>query len=117
MESATTLQLIGAGMFGVVIGWFLYFVNRYRKDVALADLATVLAAIGGGAVLSLFPAKTDLFAAYAIGLAVGFFGYFAVLLVLVRRSATVTVDWFLGVPPPGAPDAGRAMHEERGLNR
>jgi hypothetical protein len=113
--SASTFQLVGAGCFGAVIGWFLYYVNRYRREVVLTDLATVIAAIGGGAVLALFPAKTDLFAAYAVGLAIGFFAYLAVLIVFVAISETVTVDWFLGVPPAGAPDAGRAMEEKRDL--
>jgi len=97
--SATTLQLIGAGLFGLVVGWFLYFLNRYRTDVAFSDLVGLVGAIGGGAVVALFPAKTDLFAAYAIGLAAGFFGYFAVLLVLVARSDTKTTDWFLDTVP------------------
>ena len=102
--AATTLQLIGAGLFGLVIGWFLYYLNRYRKDVALTDLATVVGAVGAGAVLTLFPAKTDLFAAYGIGFAAGFFAYFLVLVVCVAISKDVGVGVFLGVPVPGAPE-------------
>jgi hypothetical protein len=115
--SATTFQLVGAGFFGLVIGWFLYYVNRYRKEVRLTDIATLIGAIGAGAVLALFPAKTDLFAAYAIGLAIGFFGYFVVLLILVARSEDVTMDWFLGVQSAKAPDGGRGMGEQGGLNK
>ena len=48
---------VGAFAFGLVIGWFTYFVNRYRKEVALADVATIIGAIGGGAVLALFPPR------------------------------------------------------------
>lgn len=93
---ATNLQLAGAFAFGAVIGWYLYFVNRYRKDsVALADIVTALSAIGGGAVLALFPASTDLFGAYGIGVAFGFFLYFVVLCAMVRNSPNFDRDWFL----------------------
>lgn len=95
-ESAPLLALVGAGFFGAVIGWYVYYVNRYRRtDVQLADLVTVIAAVGGGAILSLFPAETELFGAYGIGLFVGFFGYLVVLFVLVRISPNFGIDWFL----------------------
>ena len=45
--------------------------------------------------LALFPAKTDLFGAYGVGLFSGFFGYFIVLTVLVRISPNFDADWFL----------------------
>jgi hypothetical protein len=93
---ATFLQLLGAGGFGAVVGWFLYYVNRYRTgEVQLGDVVTLVGAIGGAAILTLFPAKTDLFGAYGIGLAAGFFGYFLALLVMVRISDKFTVEWFL----------------------
>ena len=57
-----TLQEWGGFAFGLVVGWFTYFVNRHRKeDVSLADVATIIGALGGGAVLALFPAKSALF--------------------------------------------------------
>lgn len=100
VTGASTVMLFGAGGFGLVIGWFVYFVNRYRKDdVQLSDIVTLIGAIGGAAVLSLFEAKTELFGAYGIGLALGFFGYFLALLVLVRasvrRNGAFTWEWFL----------------------
>ena len=88
----------GAFGFGVVLGWFMYFTNRYRKgDVQFSDLTTLVGVIGGGAITALFgEAKTALFGAYGAGLAVGFFAYFIVLLVMVNRSNGVfTVTWFL----------------------
>jgi hypothetical protein len=92
--------MLGAASFGLVIGWFIYYVNRYRKDdVQLGDIVTLIGAIGGAAVLALFDAKSDLFGAYGIGLAIGFFGYFTALLLLVRQSTRTTRnfdwDWFL----------------------
>lgn len=102
-ETSSVLQLLGAGGFGVLIGWLVYHANRYRRgEVQFSDLVTLVGVIGGGAVLALFPAKTDLFGAYGIGLFVGFFGYLATLVLLVRRSDSFTIDWFLDgrrIPP------------------
>jgi len=95
-EAASTVQLFGAGAFGLVLGWYLYYINRYRTgEVQTSDLVSVIGALGGGTVIALFPARTDLFGAYGIGLAAGFFGYLVVLWVMVWRSPNFTVDWFL----------------------
>jgi len=88
----------GAFAFGVVVGWFVYFTNRFRKgEAALTDISTLLAVIGGGAVTALFgEGKTDLFGAYGLGLAVGFFAYFATLIALVKTSkGAFAMTWFL----------------------
>jgi hypothetical protein len=96
MEVASTLQRVGAGAFGALIGWYVYYINRHRKeDVQLSDLVTLLGVIGGSTVLALFPAKSDLFGAYGVGLGIGFFGYFLVLVVLVGVSKKFNADWFL----------------------
>jgi hypothetical protein len=88
--------LAGAFAFGALIGWYVYYVNRYRKgDIQIGDIVTLIGAIGGSAVLALFDRKTDLFGAYGVGLAAGFFGYFAVLSLLVRSSPNFDRDWFL----------------------
>lgn len=95
-ESASTIQLLGAAGFGAIIGWYVYFINRYRRaDVQLGDLVTLVGVLGGGAVLALFPARSDLFGAYGIGLFCGFFTYFASLIVLVGMSPNFDADWFL----------------------
>jgi len=91
----------GAFAFGAVIGWFTYVVNRYRAEVKLADVATIVGALGGGAVLALFPEQSTLFAAYGLGLAAGFFGYFVILVLLVLSQKGWTMAWFLdGRRPP-----------------
>ena len=91
-----TIQLAGALGFGMVIGWYVYYINRYRKtEVQLTDLVTLVGVLGGAAILAIFPAGSALFGAYGIGLAVGFFLYFAFLLGFVARSTNFTVDWFL----------------------
>lgn len=97
----------GAFCFGTVIGWFTYFVNRYRTTVALGDIATVIGAVGGGAVLALFPEGTALFGAYGVGLAVGFFGYFVVLLLMVRGDKEWTRALFLEGRPGNRGMQGR----------
>jgi hypothetical protein len=92
------METWGAFAFGTVLGWFLYFTNRYRKgETQLSDVATLIGVIGGGAVTALFgDAKTTLFGAYGIGLAVGFFAYFIVLVVMVRNSGGIFgITWFL----------------------
>ena len=59
----------------MVIGWVTYR-TLARTDTAtvLSDIATVIGAVGGGAVTTLF-SDSSLFASYAIGLALGFFVY------------------------------------------
>lgn len=90
------IQLYGAGSFGAVIGWYIYYINRHRRDdVTATDLVTLIGIIGGTAVLALFPAHSDLFGAYGVGLAVGFFGYFLIMVILVTISANFGVDYFL----------------------
>jgi hypothetical protein len=88
-------QEAGALLFGVVLGWQLYFTNRYRSGHGLQDLVTIVGAIGGAAILDLFPAGTDLFAYYGIGLAIGFFLYFLILVGMVTKSPSFGVEWFL----------------------
>lgn len=96
MGSASFVQMLGAGGFGFLIGWYVYYINRHRKgDVQMSDLVTLIGVVGGGSVTALFERKTDLFGAYGIGLFAGFFSYFVVLLILVKISPNFTADWFL----------------------
>ena len=96
----SALVLVGAAAFGFVIGWYVYYVNRYRTgDVQLTDLVTLIGAIGGAAILKLFPSGTDLFGAYGIGLLLGFLAYFLVLIGLIgasiRGPGDFNWEWFL----------------------
>lgn len=94
--SASMIQMLGAGGFGAIIGWYVYYINRYRKgDVQFSDLTTVIGIIGGGLIVSLFPAQSDLFGAYGIGLFTGFFAYYLILVISVQISKNFSVDWFL----------------------
>ena len=104
-EVATMLQKIGAGAFGAVVGWYVYYINRWRKDdVQLSDIVTLIGAIGGAAVLALFPERTDLFGAYGIGLASGFFLYFFILVILVNKAPGFSSAWFLDGRAPRLTD-------------
>jgi hypothetical protein len=68
------VEVIGALCFGLVIGWVTYrTLRRQGEPVALSNIASVIAAVGGGAVTALF--TKDLFAWYSIGLTIGFFLY------------------------------------------
>jgi hypothetical protein len=92
----SVVSQIGATAFGFVIGWSTYYVNRYRSGgTSIADIASLVGALGGGAVLAIFPAGGVLFGWYGIGLLGGFLAYFSVLVVLVRRSEAFGVEWFL----------------------
>ena len=128
MWTSDSLTALGAAGFGSIIGWLVYYINRYRKsDVQFSDLTTIIGIVGGAAVTSLFGnGDAALFGAYGIGLFIGFFGYFIALLIMVRLSGGVfTVTWFLDgrrkmlksdETIQGEPDAGnRAFDLDPGL--
>ena len=81
---------IGAFWFGVVIGFVTYRTLKHKTGSGLSDIAAVIGAIGGGAVLKLFPAGSDGFDQYCVGLAVGFFGY--LVLSLIISAAFTRID-------------------------
>jgi hypothetical protein len=82
---------IGALLFGVVIGWITYRTLARRAGGAqISDIATVVAAVGGGAVTALF-SQRGLFGMYAIGLFIGFFAYLALFYRLNGRQKTAII--------------------------
>lgn len=77
----------GAFAFGVVVGWTTYFIMRRSQPSAISDIASIIGSLGGATILTLLGnAKEMLFAGYAIGLAVGFFAYFLVFLLIVGKA-------------------------------
>ena len=91
----TWLPYAGAFGFGAIIGWYVYYVNRYRRgEIQFSDITTLVGVIGGAGILKLF-APQELFGAYGLGLFVGFFGYLIVLAIMVRVSSNFSVDFFL----------------------
>jgi uncharacterized membrane protein YeaQ/YmgE (transglycosylase-associated protein family) len=88
------MEAWGAIFFGMVVGWTTYrTLRRKTAQPVLSDLVSVIGAIGGGAITKLFPAGDGgSFAAYSVGLAVGFFGY-----VIIARlvEGTPTDSWLM----------------------
>ena len=80
----------GAFWFGVVIGFITYRTLRHKKDSGISDIAAVIGAVGGAAIVALFPADSSRFDSYAIGLAVGFFLYLGIALLLSGPQKTAT---------------------------
>ena len=96
VQATSGIQILGGMGFGILIGWYVYYINRHRKaEIQLSDLVTLIGVLGGGAILAIFPAGSDLFGAYGVGLFLGFFGYFLVLIVLTAMSKNFDVDYFL----------------------
>jgi hypothetical protein len=91
---------IGALLFGVVIGWITYrTLARKASAVQISDIATVIAAVGGGAVTALFSDRV-LFGMYAIGLFSGFFGYLAAFYQLNGKKQTAAIMGEDGLDTP-----------------
>jgi uncharacterized membrane protein YfcA len=85
------MEHAGAVCFGAMIGWLTYFTMRYKKEHAITDIANLIGAIGGAAVLSLFSKESAMFSWYSVGLAIGFFGYFLILLILYTFTKDLKV--------------------------
>jgi len=67
--------MIGALLFGIVIGWVTYRTLRKQGEtVALSNIASVIGAVGGGWVTTQLNTP-ELFGWYCIGLFLGFFAY------------------------------------------
>lgn len=84
--------MVGALAFGFVIGWVTHRTLRRQEKAHVGDVAAVIGAVGGAAVVRLFPSGTDLFTAYSIGLAGGFFGYLGIAWAMApkgRRAESV----------------------------
>lgn len=77
---------VGAAGFGLVIGWIAYRTLRRSGGSSVGDLTTVIAALGGGAVVDTRFSDPELFSAYGLGLAAGFFAYFLTGAWLDRRA-------------------------------
>src|SRR5690349_2510578 len=72
----------GPFWFGVVVGYITYRTLRHKAETGLGDIAAVIGAVGGAAVLKMFPTGTASFDSYAFGLATGFFVYLIISLLI-----------------------------------
>lgn len=83
---------IGAVCFGIVIGWVTYrTLRRSNETVALSNIASVIGAVGGAAVTTLFR-EPGPFAWYCIGLAIGFFTYLILAVTVLKDTAWLSRD-------------------------
>jgi hypothetical protein len=87
----------GPFWFGLVVGFITYRTLKHRSRSGISDIAAVIGALGGGATTRLFPNGSVSFENYCAGLAVGFFGYLAISLVLAALLTKQT-----GTPTKGA---------------
>src|ERR1044072_9480478 len=92
------LNLIGAALFGVVIGWITYRTLRRTKPNGLSDIATVIGAVGGARITGLFPKESGALSVYSIGLAVGFFVYLGFSVHFASRESQPVSEWLGGGP-------------------
>jgi hypothetical protein len=101
----------GSFGFGMVIGWVTYYTMRKNtKERTLADITVIISALIGPAVLAVFPApaegKPTMFGYYGIGLAIGFFVYYILFVLMLWkapervRSAMVTTQVTKEGEPP-----------------
>jgi len=67
------VAVIGALFFGAVVGWLTHNVYQKAELINVPWLASLIGAIGGGAIMAIFPHKTPMFGAYCIGLGLSFF--------------------------------------------
>lgn len=90
VTSSSGFVLVGAICFGVVIGYITYrTLARTTDKAAITDLATVIGAVGGGVVTTLWgPANGTMFAGYSIGLLIGMVLYLVASLLIVGRVPT-----------------------------
>ncbi len=87
---------LGAVFFGLTIGWIAYRILRQQFGAPwISDLIALLGIIAGATSLALFRDGV-IFGWYAVGLFIGFFGYFAVSASLHGKQEMQ----FWGLEPP-----------------
>jgi hypothetical protein len=77
--------------FGLVLGWITYYTMRKStKPRTLSDITVIISALVGPAILAVFPAPVDgrqtMFGYYGIGLALGFFLYYVIFILMLWKA-------------------------------
>lgn len=105
MAKSGTVITIGSICFGVVVGYITYrTLARAAAGAAVSDIASVIAAVGGGAVTILFdPQQSDAFGWYSIGLLTGM-GLYLVLSLIIRGKKETSLVLGGDDPLPGRGD-------------
>jgi hypothetical protein len=107
MEAALALGSVG---FGMVIGWVTYYTMRKNtKERTLADITVIISALVGPAVMAVFPApvqgtKQTMFGYYGIGLALGFFLYYIIFVMILWKAPDRLLSAMFSLPAKGASD-------------
>ena len=102
-----TTTEVGALVFGLVVGYITYrTLMRTADKTAVSDLASVIGAVGGGAVTKLYDSAGNSFAYYAFGLAIGMAAFFVLFLILNGKDTTANVMGAERVRRGGTPGAG-----------
>jgi hypothetical protein len=93
MAHSGTVVTIGAVCFGVVVGYITYrTLARATAGAAISDIASVIAAVGGGAVTVLFdPQQSDAFGWYSMGLLSGMALYLLLSLAIRGKKETSAI--------------------------
>ena len=92
IQNPGTLAYSGAVCFGIVVGYITYrTLARTTDKAAITDLATVIGAVGGGTVLTLYgSADGAMFAMYSFGLLAGMVLYLIASLIFRGKQVTGT---------------------------
>jgi hypothetical protein len=105
MTRSPTVIGLGALCFGLVVGYITYRTLARSPSGGVSDLAAVIAAIGGGAVTTIFqPQTTDTFGWYSIGLLLGLAAYGGIFWLVNGRKQFGTVMGRGSLRPPGTTD-------------
>ena len=102
------MTVLGALVFGLVVGYLTYRTLVRTEHAAITDLTAIIAAIGGGAVTQLFAPSSSAFAWYAIGLGIGMALFFTLFWKLNGRTelAKVMISGTTTVGEPLAEESG-----------
>jgi glycopeptide antibiotics resistance protein len=110
----------GSACLGAVIGWITYYTMRKNtKQRTLADITVIISALIGPTVVAVFPApvegiKQTMFGYYGIGLAVGFFMYYIIFVLLLWKAPKKLLASMTLVPAP-TPDDVSARPPDTGI--
>ena len=86
------MTVVGALVFGLVVGFITYrTLVRTTDKAAITDLTAVIAAIGGGTVTRLYDPSGTPFAWYAIGLGFGMLVFFLAFWKMNGKAALAKV--------------------------
>lgn len=112
-----SVQTVGVSCFGLLVGFITYRTLVRAASTAVSDLASVIAAVGGGAVTAMAKPGTDMFGWYAIALLAGFVVYGVLFALTNGVGAFAKVMGQQDVVAGGAGQQATAQHQPPGAPR